>query len=108
MTTRLNLQADRPGRFFGQSAHYSGEGFSDMKFAVEALPEGDWAAWAAGARGQGQALDARAYQALAQRGVVRAPVQYGAVDGGLFDSVVRLSAPPAELPHTAGKSRVEG
>ena len=108
MTTRLNLQADAPGRFPGLSAHYSGEGFSDMRFEVEALPPAAWSAWAAGARGRGDALDARAYQALAQRGVVKAPLAYGAVDPGLFDAVVKLSAPPAELPHTAGKSRGEG
>ena len=30
MTTQLNLQADHPGTFHGLSAHFSGDGFSDM------------------------------------------------------------------------------
>ena len=40
MATRLNLQADRPGRYPGLSAQYSGEGFSDMHFDVLAVPPG--------------------------------------------------------------------
>src|ERR1700722_8452780 len=32
MTTRLNLQADRPGIYRGLSAQFSGAGFSDMDF----------------------------------------------------------------------------
>src|SRR3984885_84273 len=32
MTTQLNLQADRPGIYHGLSAHFSGDGFSEMAF----------------------------------------------------------------------------
>ncbi len=32
MASDLNLQADKPGVFHGLSAHYSGDGFSDMHF----------------------------------------------------------------------------
>ena len=32
MATELNLQADQPGTFRGLSAHFSGDGFSDMHF----------------------------------------------------------------------------
>ncbi len=38
MTTRLNLQADKPGDYEGLSSHFSGDGFPGMKFAVHALP----------------------------------------------------------------------
>src|SRR5258708_25451444 len=34
MATELHLQADQPGRFRGLSAHYSGDGFSDIHFDV--------------------------------------------------------------------------
>ena len=54
MEAKLNLMADRPGRFRGLSAHYSGEGFSDMDFTVDAVPPRQFAAWAAGTKGQGQ------------------------------------------------------
>ena len=38
MTTQLNLRADTPGTFLGLSSHYSGDGFSDMHFDVQAVP----------------------------------------------------------------------
>ena len=45
MTTQLNLHADSPGIFQGLSSHYSGAGFSDMHFDVEALPADRFSAW---------------------------------------------------------------
>ena len=45
MTTELWLHADAPGTFRGLSAHYSGEGFSDMHFDVRAVPAAEFAAW---------------------------------------------------------------
>ena len=37
MQTELHLQADREGDYFGLSAHFSGDGFSDMNFRVQAV-----------------------------------------------------------------------
>ena len=34
MSSKLNLMANAPGEFHGLSAHFSGDGFSDMQFAV--------------------------------------------------------------------------
>ena len=39
MTTQLHLQADKPGTYPEMSAQFSGDGFSDMRFNVEAMPE---------------------------------------------------------------------
>jgi cytochrome o ubiquinol oxidase subunit II len=38
MVTRLHLQADHTGTYRGISANYSGAGFSDMHFDVDAVP----------------------------------------------------------------------
>src|SRR6476620_6363380 len=38
MATRLNLQADNPGTYRGRSANYSGSGFADMYFDIDAVP----------------------------------------------------------------------
>ena len=38
MVTQLHLQADQPGEYYGQSAQFSGDGFSDMNFMVRAVP----------------------------------------------------------------------
>ena len=32
MVSQLNLQADQPGKYLGLSAHFSGDGFPDMRF----------------------------------------------------------------------------
>src|ERR1700692_4156318 len=45
MATRLNLRADRPGTFGGLSAHFSGDGFSDMHFAVHVVPSVEFSKW---------------------------------------------------------------
>ncbi|MEQ7873302.1 ubiquinol oxidase subunit II [Sphingomonas sp. ASV193] len=96
MVTRLNLQADRPGRFAGMSAQYSGDGFADMRFSVDALAPADFARWAASSRGAGPALDAPAFAKLAQRSSNVPPTQFGAVDAALFANIVagRAAAPP--------------
>ena len=53
MTTHLNLLADKPGEFPGFSANFSGDGFSEMRFVVKAVPAGDFDAWVAQVRGAG-------------------------------------------------------
>src|SRR6202008_1016371 len=39
MTSQLYLQADQPGTFLGESAHFSGDGFSDMNFQVSSVSD---------------------------------------------------------------------
>src|SRR5271169_1553870 len=63
MQTELNLQADRAGEYAGISAQFSGDGFSDMRFTVAAVPPAQFEAWASGLHGP--SLDAAAYADLA-------------------------------------------
>jgi cytochrome o ubiquinol oxidase subunit II len=98
MATQLNLQADRPGRYEGLSAHLSGDGFSDMRFFVDAVPPAGFAAWVNGARAAGPALDEAAYRGLLKQSVPKGPYTYRDVRPGLFDAVVRLDLPPGEGP----------
>src|SRR6266704_17539 len=46
MATRVQLQADHPGKYPGLSAQFSGEGFADMRFTVDAVPTDNFAQWA--------------------------------------------------------------
>src|SRR5712672_4150002 len=59
MVTRLHLQADHPGTYPGLSAMYSGEGFADMRFNVDAVPDETFAQWVIATRSAGSALDAQ-------------------------------------------------
>src|SRR5712672_3433754 len=45
MVTRLQLQADLPGTYRGLSAQYSGNGFADMRFNVDAVPAENYSQW---------------------------------------------------------------
>ena len=93
MTTHLNLLAERPGDYPGLSSHFSGDGFSDMRFMVHALPASEFDNWAAQAHGAGPALNAETYAQL-ERASSNAPVQtYGSVDPMLFEHIVQLAAP---------------
>ena len=97
MRTEMNLRADEPGTFHGLSAHFSGDGFSDMNFALRSVPADEFAAWAQGTRG-GSALDAAAYTALARQSSNVPRSTFGAVMPGLFDRVVRQELAPGPGP----------
>ncbi len=103
MEAKLNLMADKPGRYPGLSAHYSGEGFSDMDFVVDAVPPQQFAAWAAGTKGRGPALNADSYHALArQRGNLK-PFAYGSVPTGFFAAAVREAGAPVHEVDNGGR-----
>jgi len=100
MTTRLHLQADRQGVYDGLSSHYSGQGFSGMRFKAHVVPPLQFAAWAQAARGKGLVLDGRGYADLSKPSSYVKPVTYGAVAPGLFDAVVANRTLPSQvLPH---------
>jgi cytochrome o ubiquinol oxidase subunit 2 len=98
MTSQLHLQADKPGTFYGRSAHFSGDGFSDMDFRVRSVPAAEFAAWAQGAKGQGPALDRPAYAALSRQSQAVKPITFGAVDPQLFYQVASQKIGPAPGP----------
>src|SRR5712672_4173179 len=88
MTTRLHLQADHPGTYRGLSAQYSGEGFSDMRFTVEAVTNEKFAQWLDSVRSAGPELDAKSYADLAKPSASVAPFTYRLVAPGLFASIL--------------------
>src|SRR4029453_13820815 len=95
MVTRLNLLADHPGTYRGMSANYSGAGFSDMVFKVDAVAPDNFAQWAAATRGAGPALDAQTYADLARPSRAVAPFTYRSVGGDLFANVMSAATQPA-------------
>ena len=98
MSTELNLRADRPGVFEGLSTMISGEGFSDMHFAVRALPAAEFDAWVASTKRAGGTLDPGRYAALIRPSLKEPPASFGAVEAGLYDRIVDQSLPPGPGP----------
>jgi cytochrome o ubiquinol oxidase subunit II len=98
MTTQLNLRADAPGTFLGMSSHFSGDGFSDMHFDVQAVSAERFAAWLDATRNTGPTLDAASYAALAKQSVNTSPFTYRATDPELFQQIVMQQLPPGPGP----------
>ena len=93
MVTRLNLMADKPGDYPGLSAQFSGDGFSDMRFNVNALDAAGFDAWLAATRAGGGMLDAAAYADLVRPSADVAAKTFGGVAPHLFESAVGLQSP---------------
>jgi cytochrome o ubiquinol oxidase subunit II len=88
MVTRLHLQADHPGTYPGLSAMFSGDGFADMHFTVDAVPNDRFAQWVTDTQNTGPVLDAKAHVDLAKPSKAVAPFTYRAVTPNLFDGIV--------------------
>ncbi|HVY15750.1 MAG TPA: ubiquinol oxidase subunit II [Rhodopila sp.] len=98
MTVRLNLQADTAGTYLGESSHYSGDGFSGMRFDVHALPAEQFDTWVEATRQKGPVLDEAAYKALERQSLNVTPFTYRNADPTLFARIVAQLIPPAEGP----------
>ena len=102
MVSQLWLRADRPAVLDGQSSHFSGDGFSDMRFVARSLPPAGFAAWVQGARGAAATLDAATYASLARQSQNVPPMSYGAVAPGLFQAIATQRLPPGPGPEPEG------
>lgn len=88
MQTQLHLLASTPGDYRGEAAHYSGKGFSDMKFRTLVMKADDFNDWVAKVKSGSATLDAGDYQQVAAYEEA-APVRYFAhVQPNLFDGIV--------------------
>lgn len=101
MVSQLNLQANRPAVLFGQSAHFSGDGFSDMQFQVRSVPPADFANWAQAARLSGAVLNRASYAELAKQSHRVPPLIFRVGDPQLFHAVATQLIPPGPGPELA-------
>lgn len=98
METRLNLLADRAGRYDGRNTMFSGDGFSAQTFVAEAVEAGAYAQFLGEARGSGAALDATGFEALAQPTIAGPVKLYASVVPELFEAIIALHG---SMPHGA-------
>ncbi|QWW71346.1 ubiquinol oxidase subunit II [Rhizobium sp. WYJ-E13] len=91
MTTRLHMLANRQGQFQGLSAQFSGDGFSGMRFNVDAVETAEFDGWISSVRQGGRALDAAGYAELARPSPNVQPVTFGNVASGLFDNIIHTT-----------------
>jgi cytochrome o ubiquinol oxidase subunit 2 len=101
MVTRLHLQADQSGTYRGMSANYSGRGFSDMHFKVDAVPTERFVQWVAAIRTTGPELDAQTYADLAKPSQAITPFSFRTVAPDLFKGIVSSLSTHAYQSHVA-------
>lgn len=87
MATELNLATGEPGRFTGRNTQYDGPGFAAQRFELRVLPQPEFDAWLAEARG-GPVLDAAALDAFARPGPPVAPRTWGYAEVDPFAAVL--------------------
>lgn len=105
MTTQLSLQADRAGSYEGMSSHFSGDGFSGMRFTLHAVDAPGFDAWVRRARAGGDVLDRAAYLKLLQQSHDTPPMTFSGVADGLFTAIVGQELPPGPGPDDGGSSK---
>jgi len=88
MTTQLQLQADHSGSYPGLSAQFSGDGFADMRFIVDAVPAEQFEQWVSATRNDGPVLDPQTYSDLAKPSEAVAPFTYRKVAPNLFNGII--------------------
>jgi cytochrome o ubiquinol oxidase subunit II len=94
MVTRLNLRADHSGTYRGMSANFSGDGFADMYFKVDAVAPDAFAQWVGSTRNAGPVLDAQSYAALVKPSKAVAPFTYRSIVDGLFAGILNAASQP--------------
>lgn len=98
MKTQLHLIADEPGTFHGLSTNYSGDGFSDMAFKVQAVSPAEFSRWVSTAQQSPMRLDAAGYAQLAQQGISAQPFSYKSVEPNLFARILTQELAPGPGP----------
>jgi cytochrome o ubiquinol oxidase subunit 2 len=89
MQTQLNLLADGPAKLVGRNTQYSGTGFPEQHFPVDATTEADFAAWVARVKHSTKTLDAATYAALAKPSGNVPVTYYSAYEPGLFEKIIQ-------------------
>jgi cytochrome o ubiquinol oxidase subunit 2 len=97
MATHVQLQADHPGTYRGLSAQFSGDGFADMRFTVDAVPAQQFEQWVATTRDSGPVLDAQTYAELAKPSEAVTAFTYRAIAPGLFNTILSAGSPDDAL-----------
>ena len=95
MITTLHLAAEVPGEYMGRNSNFSGKGFAENIFHVEAMPEAEFDEWVADVKANAEPLTEEKFDELLEPGHL----------GQLTFSGTHLEfSPPPEHDHGSGES----
>ncbi len=90
MRSIVHLAASEPGQFIGMNTQINGDGFSDMHFEVNAMPQADMEKWFETIKKSPDHLTTAAYDLLLKPSVVDKPQFFSDVQKNLFQDVMNL------------------
>lgn len=90
MQTTLHGVFNDAGEYQGLASHYSGAGFSGMRFKAHAVDDAGFDDWVAGVADRGETLDRARYLELAEPSENVPPMAFSQVDPELFQRVVNM------------------
>jgi cytochrome o ubiquinol oxidase subunit II len=108
MADQLNLIADHPGTYYGESAMISGDGFPTMHFDVDAIPAEQFTAWVNTTKGTGPSLTTQTYADLTKQSMSVQPFTYRGIEPDLFRKIVTQEVPPGPGPETTPAPSLPG
>ncbi|MBX3563637.1 MAG: ubiquinol oxidase subunit II [Sphingomonas sp.] len=94
MRSTLHAVLNRPGRFEGMSANYSGAGFSDMRFKLYGVDQGGFDSWVARVKASGPTLDTDRFLELEKPSEKVPALYFGGIDQSLFTRAVQRCVKP--------------
>jgi len=90
METELNGVLNVAGTFEGFASHYSGDGFSQMRFDVHALDQGGFDDWVANVRATPKMLDRETFVELDQPSKGHPVTYYSAIEDDMWERIVNM------------------
>ena len=96
MDTQLHAVINKPGKFSGMSANYSGAGFSGMHFTFYGRSEAEFAQWIAAIKQDKARLGRSDYLTLAQPTSNEPVRHYGSIDTSLYGAVLNMCVEPGK------------
>jgi cytochrome o ubiquinol oxidase subunit 2 len=93
MQSAMHAVLNKPGESWGQSANYTGAGYSDMRFSVHGLDQAGFDRWAAQVKAGGT-LDTAVFTRLAKPSEKVPVMHFGTVQPALFGRVVNRCVEP--------------
>lgn len=97
METQLNGVINEVGTYDGFSSHYSGAGFSKMRFRFHIVSDNDFDGWVARVKASDQTLTRDEYIELAKPSEREPARYYGSADADLYHAILNMCVTPGTL-----------
>ncbi len=97
METQLNGVMNQAGVYDGFSSHYSGAGFSGMRFRFHGVSDADFDGWVQRVKASDKTLSREEYLQLAKPSEREPARHYGSADPSLYRAILNMCVEPGAL-----------